>query len=215
MTPCVGHHDWAEDVLSPFSYGSSFLEINSVLLARYAACANEAEIKKTEEIWLEKLEREYAAKRDVDAADDAWKGGNLNHRPVVDSDEEDDEDKGSESSSQLEKEGDGDPYALPEEEDDEEEMAELRRRVLKSKPFLNPQNSGHDEKPKLIPRPNHLPKEPDPDSDNSDEDEDFDNIINATLVTDRTGITAREKMKSPGEASATFSRTVINAPRKW
>jgi pre-rRNA-processing protein TSR3 len=184
-----------------------------VLLARYAACANEAEIKKAEEVWLEKLEREYAARRDVDTADDAWKGGNLNHRPVVDSDEEDDKDKDSNESGSQE-EDDRDPYALPEEEDDEEEMAELRRRVLQSKPFSNPQGGGHDEAPKPISRPANLPKEPEPDSDN-DEDEDFDNIINATLVTDRTGIMAREKMKSPGDASATFSRTVVNAPSKW
>lgn len=54
------------------------------------------------------------------------------------------------------------------------------------------------------------------DSDNGEDDE-FDNIIDATPVTDRTGIIAKEKAKavSPTIASATFSRTVVGAPKKW
>ncbi|KAL6400455.1 pre-rRNA-processing protein TSR3 [Ilyonectria robusta] len=59
-----GHADWAEQILEPFSYGASFLEINSTILKRYAACADAAEIKKTEEEWMEQLEREYAESRE-------------------------------------------------------------------------------------------------------------------------------------------------------
>ena len=43
-----GHSEWAEDILSSFSYGDAFLDINASLLKRYAACANEEEIKKQE-----------------------------------------------------------------------------------------------------------------------------------------------------------------------
>ncbi|KAI7111971.1 RLI and DUF367 domain protein, partial [Hortaea werneckii] len=47
-----GHRDWAEEVLSTFSYGKSFLEINSTVLKKYAACKDEEEVKKAEEAWL-------------------------------------------------------------------------------------------------------------------------------------------------------------------
>jgi pre-rRNA-processing protein TSR3 len=47
-----GHPEWAEDILAPFSYGSSFLEINDAPLKRYAACANEEEVKAAETAWL-------------------------------------------------------------------------------------------------------------------------------------------------------------------
>jgi rRNA small subunit aminocarboxypropyltransferase len=40
-----------------------FLEINAQLLKCYAACANENEIKKAEDEWLARLEREYAESR--------------------------------------------------------------------------------------------------------------------------------------------------------
>ena len=53
------------------------------------------------------------------------------------------------------------------------------------------------------------------DSDNGDDDE-FDNIINATPVTDRIGIQAKQKAKTAEPlASAVFTRTVVGAPKKW
>jgi pre-rRNA-processing protein TSR3 len=241
-----GHPDWAEEVLSHFSYGQSFLEINSSILKRYAACADEEAIKKTEEAWMARLEKEYADNR-ADGVDgpetDVWKGGNTNHRMPESSDEEGEDEKegdkegedrvegiylGKEKptnksaddldpTEEEEEEETQDPSSMPPTSDDEEEMAELRRLVLASKPFSNPTDIGQKPSPEKIARPVAAmlkeDSEVEPDSDNGDDDE-FDNIINATPVTDRIGIKAkrREREREP-LASATFSRTVVGAPR--
>jgi pre-rRNA-processing protein TSR3 len=203
-----GHDDWAEEVLASFSYGDAFLEINGSLLKRYAACTTEEEVKKAEETWLEKTEREYAAKRvDKTGTGDAWGGGNVNQASPVESgsegDNEDDDD--NDDDIQLEER---DRFELPpEESDDEEEMAELRRKVLQSRPFALGDHS--DDKP----APQRIMREPDPgpepaelkidesdmesDEELQDEDDhDFDNIIKATPVGDRSGIAAKEKAKA-------------------
>lgn len=239
-----GFEDWAEQILENFNYGRSFLDINSSLLKRYAACKDEEEIKKAQEAWLEKLEKEYKESREVgsDGEDDIWKSGNTNHRlPESSEDEDEDEDEeGKESGDEVdgiylgkeqpkkktltdndedeEEQEDKDPFAISDDEDDEEEMAELRRRVLASKPFANPQNTSQKSAPEKISRPIPLKEdsEVEVDSDNGEDDE-FDNIIDATPITDRTGIVAKEKAKAvaPTIASATFSRTVVGAPKKW
>lgn len=236
-----GHPEWAEEVLSHFSYGQSFLDINSSILKRYAACKDEADIKKTEEAWMARLEREYVDSR-ADGEDgpetDMWKGGNSNHRIPVSSDEEDEDDDKGEGEGDTESDGiylgreppqtktveeeeveeqDRDPFDISDDEDDDEVMAELRRRVLASKPFSNPIDTGQDQPLEKIPRPVPLKEDSDveADSDNGDDDE-FDNIIDATPVTDRTGILAKQRSKmSEPLASAVFSRTVVAAPKKW
>lgn len=219
-----GHEDWAHEVLAHFSYGEPFLEINAQLLKRYAACSNAEEVKKAEEVWLAKIEREYSESRlEADSAgkEDAWKGGNINRRPVIDSDDEDDEDSDAPRSSDEEDGEDGgvelsgDPLAISDEENDEEEMADLRRRVLASKPFSNP--STEDKKPpEKISRTVTIPEDSDSES-GSDlgDNRAFDNIIDATPVTDRTGIKAKERLRRDQEASAVFSRSVVDAPKKW
>ena len=215
-----GHGDWAHEVLKHFSYGESFLEINSQLLKRYASCTSEEEVKKAEENWLAKIEREYAdSKREGEAGEkeDVWKGGNLNRRPMIDSDEEDEDDSDAPRSAGDDEEGGvgitGDPLAISDEEDDEEEMADLRRRVLASKPFSNP--SQEDKKPpEKIARSPLIDSDAESGSDIGNNDA-FDNIIDATPVTDRTGITAKQRLRKDDEASAVFSRSVVNAPKKW
>ena len=233
-----GHPEWAEEVLSHFAYGQSFLDINSSILKRYAACADEADIKKTEEAWMARLEKEYADSRaegDDGPETDIWKGGNTNHRAPIsseDEDEEDDEDEeGGEDGEGVdgiylgkkppkpveEPEDEKDPFDISDDDDDEEEMAELRRRVLASKPFSDPSDPAQKKPPEKISRPVPLKEdsEVEPDSDNGDDDE-FDNIIDATPVTDRTGINAKERAKSSEPlASATFSRSVVGAPKRW
>ena len=223
-----GHHDWAEEVLSSFSYGEPFLEINASLLKRYAACATEEEVKKAEEAWLEKIEKEYSGSRsDGKDADDAWRGGNMNHRPVADSDsderEEGDEGKDEgEDEDEDEEEDDGpqqNRYDLPEsDEDDEEEMAELRRRVLQSKIFTGPKEvKGETEGkqgPERISRPQAAPLAPEEASEEDEGsisgdglDDEFDNIIKATPLTDRAGITAKEMIRAKEKGlSATYSK---------
>jgi len=182
-------------------------------------------------------EKEYADSRaDGEGGDDLWKGGNTNHRAAVSSDEEDeDEDEDGEGQGsgdeldgiylgkkpekkvETEPEEDRDPFDISDDEDDEEEMAELRRRVLASKPFSNAKDTGQKTQPEKIARPVPLKDNSDveADSDNGDDDE-FDDIINATPVTDRIGIQARQKARAPEPlASAVFSRTVVGAPKKW
>ncbi|KAI5361535.1 Putative 16S/18S rRNA aminocarboxypropyltransferase Tsr3 [Septoria linicola] len=257
-----GHLDWAEEILSTFSYGQSFLDINEEVLQRYAEAKDEEGVKKAEEDWLAKIENEWREDREdrENNKEDAWKGGNLNRRqPIVGNDlddgsgedSEDDDDDNSDASSlggiQLggpkpgekshfhgntdgtdEEEEERDPYDLPPDDDDEEEMAELRRRVLASKPFANPSKPSAQEEdkqaPERIQRPSEtkkveLPEDSDAES-GSDlglEDDEFDNIMNAAPVTDRAGITAAQRkraMEKEGKLSATFSRAVLDASSK-
>lgn len=218
-----GHEDWAAEVLKPFSYGEAFLEINSQLLKRYAACSDEEEIKKAEEDWLAKIEREYnesRAERDAGGADDMWKRGNTNRREALDSDEENvgNEDKSEdEDGAEVdddEEEEDRDPYAISDDSDDEEEMAEIRRKILNSKSFQNPSQTDKLQ-PEKMTRPEPLAVDSDAESGSAgSEDEAFDNIINVTPVTDRTGIVAKQQRKGKDAVTASFSRTVISAPTK-
>lgn len=217
-----GRREWAEDVLAPFSYGEAFLEINEEVLSIYAECEDEEEVKKAEEAWLKKIEGEYNDARGI-------------KKPKQDGLlDEDDEEGDKDNGEGDEEDGDGseededderDPYELPPESDDEEEMAELRRRVLQSKPFANP-TEGEKKNVVSTEAPPQPPNKPPLKSDEYDseassnadlgEDDEFDNIINATPVTDRTGITAKERARTlDNSLTATFSRTVVKAPGKW
>jgi pre-rRNA-processing protein TSR3 len=228
-----GKEEWAEVVLQHFPYGKPFLEINSQLFARYQRCKDEEEVKKAEENWMKKLDREYErSRKEGDDGGDAWAGGNLNRQEVYDeSSEEDDEDE-DEDGEEDEDGGfvqQGVSLDLPPDEEDEEEeamMAEIRRKVLASKPFQDPGKTAKEEKNEPIDAQrsdamlkNEPPRPPLVDSDEesgSDEDfDDFNKIVNATPVTDRTGIVARERAKKLEVASASFQREVISAPKRW
>lgn len=219
-----GHQDWAELVLQHFPYGEPFLEINSQLLKRYAACNSEEEIRKAEENWLSKLEREYSESRteqNTSSKDDAWARGNYNRRDFAYSDEEagsDEEDSGSEFEQ-------GARLPLPpDEEDDEEEMAEIRRKILASKPFAEDKSSqstitkhgqNYEAKSDAIPKTELLTQESDAESGSGSENyDDFDQIANATPVTDRTGLAARQREKKLENTSVSFSRSFIPAPKQ-
>lgn len=245
-----GHKEWASEILSTFSYGAAFLEINEAPLDKYAACQDEAGVKKAEEDWLAQIENEWKddrAERE-DNKDDAWRGGNMNRkmpRNVDDSEADSDDDDGDESENdgsglggiqlggpkpgedhaeaEVSGDEDDDPYGLPP-SDDEEEMAELRRRVLASKTFTNPAKPEPEDNdrqaPERITRPAAaIPVDSDAESgsDVGNDDDDFDNIMNAAPITDRAGITAAQRkkaMEKEGKLSATFSRMVIEAPKK-
>lgn len=210
-------------MLTHFNYGQPFLEINAAVLKRYAACKNEAEVKQAEQKWLAKIEKEYADNRGGPGGEgaDVWEGGNLNFRPEANDD--DDEDEEEEEDSDGDDESGGvtlpDPLApLPsdpldrEEEEEEEEMAEIRRRVLASKPFTNPTSSSSDPPPshiKIISRPvaasspaYDYPGEDSSQTDDQDgEEEDnelFDRIIGALPPTDRMGINKLMARKKDG-----------------
>ncbi|GAB1317622.1 ribosome bioproteinsis protein tsr3 [Madurella fahalii] len=251
-----GHPDWAAQVLAPFSYGSAFLEINASLLKKYAACEDEAAVKKAEQEWMERLDREYAESREQDDSNDLWAGGNMNRRAPVESDEDDDGDEDQDGSEEDQDEDEGededdrksidgiylgskprapqnqqepkDRYALPpdsEEGDDNDdaEMEAIRRKILASKPFSNPEPGDASKKkaPETIPRPQpHHKFKPDsdaePDSDNGSDNDEFDNIMDATPVTDRIGLAKLEKERSRiTTTSRTFSSGGASAPRRW
>jgi len=125
-----GHTDWAEQILEPFPYGKSFLEINGELLEKYAACADADDIKKVEIEWLDKLEKEYKDSREEGG--DPWVGGNSNFLPV------------SAPSSREATEELAEPqnrsYEMPSsgEEDGGRYREYLRQKALQSKEFTNP-----------------------------------------------------------------------------
>ena len=228
-----GHKEWAEDILASFSYGEAFLDINAALLKRYSNCANEEEIKKAEEIWLAKIEREYndsRAEKEDGQERDVWAGGNMNRRQIDFSDEEDDE-----GGEKQDEEEDGtpnldaqNPYNLPSDDDDEEEMAELRRRVLASKPFANlSKDADDDEKkaperiskiePALPPKPRKEEVDQDSESDLTDDgqDDEFDSFMSAQPTTDRTGIAGKQRQKAMDKKmTATFSSGSVSAPNR-
>lgn len=220
-----GHEDWAHEVLKHFSYGEPFLEINGQLLRRYAACNDEEGVKKTEEAWLAKIEREYKNSRgDSNLAADAdpWSGGNMNRRPIADSDDESDDGSGLEKSNDEDEDGGvqvrNDPLIPSSDSEDEEEMAALRARVLASKPFSNPKSNDEKVQPEKIARPGPAPPPEESDAESGSgvsDNEAFDNIIDATPVTDRTGIQAKQRSKNNDMASVVFARSVVNAPKKW
>lgn len=283
-----GKQDWAETVLQHFAYGEQFLKINASLFRRYAAATDEAHIKRIEEKWLKRLEKEYADSRkpeeNEDGETDVWAGGNVNRRELPEelsdfsSSDDDDDDENADTEKKANDADDEDdedqidlqslqrgvPLLPPTDHDsdaeaEEAEMAEIRRKILASKPFQNPNSSASNHNDDDTPAPteihaqhtrqNNFPastaeppapsqsqsqRPPIPqllaaDSDaesgsaNNDSDfDDFDRIANATTVTDRSGITAKErakrleKMSGAGSShSARFVRAEVGAPRRW
>lgn len=269
-----GKTDWAETVLQHFAYGEQFLRINRSLFKRYAAATDEADMKRIEEKWLKRLEKEYADSRkpeeNEDGETDVWAGGNVNRRQLPEelsdfSSSEDDDDK-EDADKDSDDDDDDDELSLQNiqhgvplfppttEEDDalaaeeEAEMAEIRRKILASKPFQNPNppSASADDPSPSDPGPTQIhantvkslnlpastsePPAPAADSDaesgsadNDEEDfDDFDKIANATPVTDRSGITAKErakrleKMAGAGNlGSARYVRAEVGAPKRW
>lgn len=242
-----GHLDWAAQVLEPFSYGEAFLKINASLLRKYAECEDEKAVKRTEEEWMERLEKEYADNRDGGSDDDMWKSGNVNRRVIRDSDD-DAEDSGEEESGEDEEDGDDsddgvdgiylgkrpdptskevgqekEPFDISDDSEEEDAaMEEIRRKVLASRPFTNPEGSDQKKRPETISRPQQprgktkVDSDVEPDSDNGEEDDEFDNIIAATPITDRIGLSKLEKERSQATTtSRTFMSNSISAPKRW
>lgn len=272
-----GREDWAEAVLQHFPYGEPFLKINSSLFRRYAAAEDEAGVKRVEEKWLKRLEKEYAENRKPgegqNGEEDVWAGGNVNRRELPEdlSDLSDSENDGNnETKAEGQEDDDDDDDAIydangvrhqgvaldlppnSDEEDEEAQMAEIRRKILASKPFQNPNSKADDSEeaskshtqiraaaiqqgnsnPNLLastsepsaPVPVLLGADSDAESGSADNDsdtfDDFDQIANATPVTDRTGITAKERTKKLEKLAgagntARFVRAELSAPKKW
>jgi pre-rRNA-processing protein TSR3 len=113
-----GQWEWAEMILEPFTYGEAFLDINRELLERYAECEDAEGVKKAEEEWMAKLEKEYADSR---------------------AGKPQEEEEGEERQIQN-----GD--LPPSDDEDEDEYQEyLRQKVLGSKTFANPVKKSEEE----------------------------------------------------------------------
>ncbi|KAK5796439.1 hypothetical protein VI817_005724 [Penicillium citrinum] len=215
-----GHEEWAQDVLKNFRYGQAFLDINSELLKRYAACSSEEEVKRTEEEWLAKIEQEYEESR-IEGPDDIWTTGNTNRMPARDGSDDNEDEDGSEEDSEGENESeeetaDKDPFAISDDSEDDDQMAEIRQKILNSKSFQNPSASDKQQPEKIAAPEKPLYVDSDAESGSAgSEDEDFDNIINATTVTDRTGIKEIQRRRGQETVSASFSRAEISAPKRW
>jgi len=223
-----GRDDWAREALASFSYGEAFMEINKEVLSRYAKCETAEEVKAAEERWMDKIKDEYEGK---DKTADRFKDGNVNRKEKSENGAEGDESgEGHESEEVEEETGPVDQYGIPiEPSDDEEEMAELRRQVLASKPFTAKQSiqertdGSDDDKPKVIEivdtqqANNKFAIKSDAESGSdveNDDNEDFDNIINATPLTDRVGISAKERQSQQDQTGTKTPRTVVIAPSR-
>jgi pre-rRNA-processing protein TSR3 len=156
---------------------------------------------------------------------------------MPESSDEDDEDEDDDDDAGVGSDGEGPgrqgvtldfPSEEEDDEDEEAEMAEIRRKILASKPFADSISKVGSQKEAPAAGNNNqlsdnmLTTEPPPADDSDAESgsgdevyDDFDQIANATIVTDRTGIVARERQKKLEQNSASFSRTVIPAPGKW
>ncbi|KAI1359268.1 hypothetical protein F5Y08DRAFT_319963 [Xylaria arbuscula] len=118
-----------------------------------------------------------------------------------------------------------DQFDITDDEDDEAEMEEIRRKILASKPFAESDDIDKKPKPQAIPPPQpqkyeiDLDMRPDSDNDNySDigDNDDFDNIIDATPLTDRTGLAKLEKERAKSAITTrTFTSGSVAAPRRW
>lgn len=79
----VGRIDLAGELLSHFSYGPTFLEINAELLETYQQCTDSDSVKASEAAWLEKIDQETKARKAQAKNEDIWMTGNVNRMPVA------------------------------------------------------------------------------------------------------------------------------------
>jgi len=86
----TGHDNWAEKLLAPFGWGSSFYTVNRDLFERYCTCEDAAGVSEVQEQVLTELEESYAAARHVpgDHEQSDLLVANPNHPPPSDSDSE-------------------------------------------------------------------------------------------------------------------------------
>jgi pre-rRNA-processing protein TSR3 len=130
------------------------------------------------------------------------------------------------SGPQKQKQNPKGPFDITDDEDEDEEaaMEEIRRKILASKPFANIEDTDKKPKPQAIPAPQpqryRVESDMEPDSDNGDSDghgdDDFDNIIDATPITDRTGLAKLERERAKAAITTrTFTSGSASAPKRW
>lgn len=114
----IGHYDWAEEILSKFSWGLGFLKLNQELLAIYGACTDAESVNRAQEEYLKALELEAKERKEQSRTQDIWMMGNTNRKKgdemEKDTDSEEDDDDNEEVQSDF--------YEEEEEEEDEESV---------------------------------------------------------------------------------------------
>lgn len=187
------HLEWAEQILEPFSYGETFLEMNKELFERYSACKDAEEVAKCEEDYLDEIEREYVERRQ--GIKSTHGEGNPNRAGDSDEDEEDED----------ERKRNKDPFDISDDSDEEERMAEIRRQVLNSKAF-----GQMESKPMKTDRFGNYIEE----SDDNESGEEGDGIYTAEVVEEEQGpsILRGSSNAEVDALTAVFRVTDIDAP---
>lgn len=121
----VGHYDWAEMILSKFSWGLTFLKVNEELIDIYSKCTDHDSIKKAEEEYLSRLEEETKQRKEQSKTEDIWVVGNKNRKANDDEDEEEEDEEDGEF--------DYDDY-----EEEEVEYDALGNVISKQQPKVDP-----------------------------------------------------------------------------
>lgn len=98
----VGHEDWAADLLSNFSWGLTFLDINRELLEVYRECTDSESVEVAQNKWMAKLEEEVRQRKEQGATEDVWMLGNVNRGLEGSDDEGEDEDEEEEGEDEVE-----------------------------------------------------------------------------------------------------------------
>lgn len=99
----VGHSDWAELLLSNFSWGLTFLKINKELIDVYSRCTDSDSVQRAQEEWLVKIENEAKERKELALKEDIWMMGNVN-RENIDDDYDDEEEAEDEDEDEIEEE---------------------------------------------------------------------------------------------------------------
>ncbi|SCU79571.1 LANO_0A06744g1_1 [Lachancea nothofagi CBS 11611] len=110
----VGRVDLATELLSHFSWGLVFLDINKELLEVYQKCTDSESVKEAENAWLDKIEKEAQERKNHSDGDDLWLTGNVNRKAQdieTDSEDETEEEDGEEVEEEEEEEEGGDEEA--------------------------------------------------------------------------------------------------------
>lgn len=76
----VGRMDWASELLSHFSWGLGFLELNQELLEIYQQCTDADSVKAAESAWLVKIQKEVEERKSQAKDEDIWMTGNVNRK---------------------------------------------------------------------------------------------------------------------------------------
>lgn len=84
----VGHEDWAAQLLENFSWGLTFLEINSELLEVYRGCTDSESVEQAQNAWMAKLEDEVRQRKEQTATGDVWMMGNVNREGAAELEDE-------------------------------------------------------------------------------------------------------------------------------